>query len=250
MSRLLLIRHGQASFGAENYDKLSSLGELQAQRLGECLAATGLQFDAIYSGDLQRQRRTGELCLAAMMAGKGEQNTCVHHIDPRFNEVDNEGQLEALLPEVLASRPDLADMLEQGIGSSKQYQKILEAVFKLWVSGEAQAKQPSLQSWEAYSADAYAALDEVMAANSGGKTVAVFCSGGTIATLVARLAGVARNDGAGVYQYYEPVRNCSVSEVFYSGSVDSVKASLSSFNDTGVLALAGAQRGESLLSYR
>ena len=50
VSLLYLVRHGQASFFAEDYDRLSPLGELQARRLGEFFAARGVRFDAAYSG--------------------------------------------------------------------------------------------------------------------------------------------------------------------------------------------------------
>ncbi len=66
MSLLYLVRHGQASFFAENYDRLSTLGELQARRLGEFFAARGVRFDAAYSGPAVRQQRTAEIIAATM----------------------------------------------------------------------------------------------------------------------------------------------------------------------------------------
>ena len=56
MANLLIIRHGQASFGAENYDRLSPLGQRQADLTGEFLRHMGTRFSAAYSGDLSRQR--------------------------------------------------------------------------------------------------------------------------------------------------------------------------------------------------
>ena len=38
MGSIYLIRHGQASFGAENYDVLSPLGYRQSEALGDYLA--------------------------------------------------------------------------------------------------------------------------------------------------------------------------------------------------------------------
>jgi broad specificity phosphatase PhoE len=46
MGNIYLVRHGQASFGAENYDQLSTLGQQQSQRLGEYFAQKGIQFEA------------------------------------------------------------------------------------------------------------------------------------------------------------------------------------------------------------
>ena len=46
MGTLYLVRHGQASFGAADYDQLSELGRRQSVRLGEYFANKGLTFDA------------------------------------------------------------------------------------------------------------------------------------------------------------------------------------------------------------
>ena len=66
MSLLYLVRHGQASFFAEDYDRLSTLGELQARRLGEFWAARGVRFDATFSGPAVRQQRTAEIIVKTM----------------------------------------------------------------------------------------------------------------------------------------------------------------------------------------
>ena len=92
MATIYVIRHGQASFGSDDYDNLSELGHRQAQVTGRYLQAQGIVFDAVYSGDLRRQRQTAEGALAAQPAG------VPHHVDPRFNEIDNDGQVKHLLP--------------------------------------------------------------------------------------------------------------------------------------------------------
>ena len=65
MSEIYMIRHGQASFGSRNYDVLSPLGTTQAEILAEHLIATGLRFDAVYAGTLERQAATGRALAAA-----------------------------------------------------------------------------------------------------------------------------------------------------------------------------------------
>ena len=44
MGTLYLVRHGQASFGAADYDNLSELGHRQAVRLGEYWRERGMKF--------------------------------------------------------------------------------------------------------------------------------------------------------------------------------------------------------------
>ena len=71
----------------------------------------------------------------------------------------------------------------------------------------------------------------------------MFTSGGTIATLVAQVLGLT---GEQTYQFYEPIFNCSVSQLFYSGT----RVSLSYFNDRSFLQMLGEQHGEELVTYR
>ena len=68
MATIYLVRHGQASFGAEDYDALSELGCRQAQVLGEYFRDCDIRLDAAYCGDLKRQRDTARLALAGAAA--------------------------------------------------------------------------------------------------------------------------------------------------------------------------------------
>ena len=58
MGILYLVRHGQASFGANDYDVLSSTGREQSVRLGEYFKYKGVSFDAALTGSLNRQIQT------------------------------------------------------------------------------------------------------------------------------------------------------------------------------------------------
>lgn len=235
MASIYVIRHGQASFGEENYDKLSTLGCRQAEVLGEYLRDCGIHFDATYSGDLQRQQKTAKLALASQPADTH------HKIDARLNEINNEEQLDGLLPEVLQKNSALQALVDRGFTSSKDYQKVLKQVFNYWVSPN--CPDSSIQSWASYSSDVRAAMVEIMATHGSGKSIGVFTSGGTIATIVAQVLGLSSEH---VYSFYEPVINCSVTQLFYSGD----KVSLSYYNDHSFLDLLGVQKNESLVTYR
>ncbi len=235
MATIYLFRHGQASFGAADYDRLSPLGERQATLLGHYLRDSGIVLDAAFSGDLLRQRQTAQLAIAS------QPGTVEHHIEPRFNEIRNDEQLKYLLPEVVQRDPRLQALVDRGLKSSKDYQKVIDAVFNHWVSPH--CNEPRIQSWDDYSGGVRAALQELMASRGSGKTLGVFTSGGTIATAVAQVLGLS---GAQTYQFYEPMFNCSITQIFYSGN----KTSLSYFNDRSWLQLLGAATGENLVTYR
>lgn len=235
MATLYLFRHGQASFGADDYDKLSSLGCRQAEVLGHYLRDQGIQLDAAYSGGLLRQRETAALALAS------QPREVPQHIDERFDEVRNDEQITHLVPVVAKANPQIKALVDKGLSSSKDYQKVIEAVFTHWVSPA--CEEPRIQSWAEYSGAVHAALRDVMAAQGSGKTVGVFTSGGTIATIVTQVLGLT---GEHAYKFYEPIFNCSVTQLFYSGD----KVSLSYFNDRSFLQVLGGQQDEQLVSYR
>ena len=237
MASLYVIRHGQASFGSDNYDQLSPLGQRQADVSGRYFADIGLQFAQAVSGDLSRQRETGQRILAAQPSAPELR------IDPRLNEVDNEGQIEALLPILVQRDPEIAARVEQGRRDSKQYQKVIAAVFNAWVSPDCPQLEGT-QSWPDYLAGVKQALTETMDRAEPGTDTVVFTSGGTIATAVSWVLGAQSHQ---IYGFYEPVFNCSITRFIFSGSQ---RISLSNFNDTAHLQLLSRQLGEPLVTYR
>lgn len=236
MASLYLIRHGQASFGSDHYDQLSPLGQRQADLSGRFFADVGLHFTQAASGDLSRQRETGERVLAS------QPETIALHIDPRLNEVDNEGQIEALLPLLCERDAAFAARVKAGRTDSKQYQKVIQAVFNAWVSPDCPAFS-NTASWPEYLQGVKGALEDAMARAEGGSDTAIFTSGGTIATAVSWILGV-RHDQ--IYGFYEPVFNCSITRLIFSRG----RVSLSNFNDTAHLQLLSQQLGEPLVTYR
>jgi len=235
MASIYLIRHGQASFGSDIYDRLSPLGRRQAELTGRFLAQTGVSFDAAYCGPLERQRDTATLALAAQTDGPSLIE------DPRLEEVRNDEHLEHLLPRVLEQRPDIKAIVDAGLDSSKRFQKVIEAVFNYWVSPDGEV--PGIQSWREYSSQVQGMLTDIVKTQGAGKTTAVFTSGGTIAVFVAAVLGL---PGSATYQFYEPVFNCSITQLFYNAD----RVSLSYFNDCSFLRQLSLEEGESLVTYR
>ena len=105
MSRIYLIRHGQAGT-REAYDSLSDLGKRQARLLGEYFLSEGTQFAAAFSGTLSRQAQTAlEMKAAYHDAG-------VHFPeiawDCGWNEFDLAGIYRALAPRLCEEDPEFA----------------------------------------------------------------------------------------------------------------------------------------------
>src|SRR5262245_6229597 len=96
MSRLTLVRHGQATPFATVTDRLSATGEAQAKRLAQFWMRHDIQFDAAYSGTLQRQQRTAEIVSDSF--AQASLHFPAVETTSAFNEYDAEGILRKLAP--------------------------------------------------------------------------------------------------------------------------------------------------------
>ena len=85
MAKIYLVRHGQASFGAADYDQLSPLGAQQCELLGQHWRAMGLRFDAVWMGSLKRHRQSME----AIAAGLGKSPADVEEMPATMEELIN-----------------------------------------------------------------------------------------------------------------------------------------------------------------
>ena len=165
MPAVYLLRHGQASFGTDDYDVLSDLGVHQARVAGAELDRRALRAPLLVSGTLQRQRDTAELA--------GGQFGCEPYAsDPRWNEFDAHALVDARLGGPGASA---------GL-SSAEFQEVLDEAKRDWmaVPGE---------GWHAFADAAYAALTELVAAVPRGSDAVVATSAGVIAAVVTRVLG-------------------------------------------------------------
>ena len=156
MAVVLLVRHGQASFGADDYDVLSDVGHEQAAAVGRELLRRGLRDPLLVCGTLSRQRGTAD------GLGLGEPV-----VDARWDEYDHLGLLEHY---PVAAPPD---------GSSRGLQVALDAALDAWV-GDAEG------TWGAFSSGAADALADVA---GSGRDAVVVSSGGVVAAVAARLLG-------------------------------------------------------------
>ena len=68
MGVLMLVRHGQASFGSEDYDVLSSRGVRQSRKVAEALSGYGVAPTSLIHGGMRRQRETAEEMLLGAAA--------------------------------------------------------------------------------------------------------------------------------------------------------------------------------------
>jgi broad specificity phosphatase PhoE len=173
MGTLYLVRHGQASFGAQDYDQLSELGRRQSLRLGEYFAQKGLSFDALIAGTLRRHKQTLEDILRGMNR-QGE-----HLAWEGLNEYDSEAVIATVQPGKL-EKPSSPEMY-------RHHFRLLRDGLARWMAGT--ASPAGMPSYTDFVAGVDGALDHVRA-NHYGKNVLVVTSGGPIATAVGRVLGM------------------------------------------------------------
>src|SRR5258708_7482689 len=111
MSSLILVRHGQASFFAANYDELSQVGREQSRLLGEYWARRGLVFDTIYTGPRARQRQTAKLVGAAQVQAGLPWPEPVEDLE--LDEYDIGGLVHRLAPALARQDRAFAELLAQ-----------------------------------------------------------------------------------------------------------------------------------------
>ena len=171
MGTLYLVRHGQASFGADDYDRLSPLGQRQSLRLGEHWRAHGLQFEAVYTGTLLRQRQTWDGIAQGLGSSLAAQPW------PELNEYDS-----AALIEALHTRPSASPHTPQGY---REHFRLLRDALRQWSAGVLTPR--GMGSYAEFVAGVNAVLERVRTQHQG--RVLVVSSGGPIAVAVGQVLG-------------------------------------------------------------
>jgi broad specificity phosphatase PhoE len=234
MGAITLIRHGQASFGAEDYDRLSDLGRRQARILGAHWGRTGRGFDAVFRGRMRRQRETLEAAGAAPEAPALP--AAVE--SAAWDEYDSSGIWHALLPRVLAAQPELAADAAAPAGDRRAFQRLFSAVMRRWIAGE--PVPAGIPSWREFSQAVAEALAEAARTAGAHRSVAVFTSGGPIAAALQAALGLA--DAAALELSWQ-IFNASVTRIRCGPR----GMALFGFNEVAHLEL---ERDPALLTYR
>jgi broad specificity phosphatase PhoE len=216
---IYLIRHGQASFGADDYDVLSPVGIRQAEVLGEHLALLGTRLDRSISGSLLRQQDTANATLAQLHAAAI--SVPALEIDPAFNEFDAEAVIRSLLPELLPEEPEALHILRNGPQNRSEFQLLFAKIIGRWISG--QYDQPGLQSWQAFVQQVQGGFERLLNQAHSKQNIAIFTSGGTITALLHLITGIPANKA---FELNWQIVNTSLSCLKFRGS----EVSLASFN--------------------
>ena len=195
MGTLYLVRHGQASFGADDYDVLSPLGHRQSLRLGEYFKGKGVTFDAALTGTLNRQVQT----FAGIREGLGVGLQATPW--PGLNEYDSAAVIGAIHPYPLA-KPDTPELY-------RHHFRLLKDGLAQWMAGVVSPR--GMPSYNEFVAGITGALEHIRTHHQG--HVLLVSSGGPIATAVGHVLGTSPEM---TIELNLGIRNCSVTEFSFS----------------------------------
>jgi len=235
MSRITLIRHGQASFGAENYDQLSDLGRSQAAALGEYFLSQQIKFDKIIHGSMSRQMETAQI----LAKSKLHQSDLI--TDEDANEFDSDNVLKHYLP-ILAGQ---SDEFHRKIYSEKKWYsqpKDFELIFRALISLWQQDKSCPFESWSSFRQRSIAFLNRIRTQHGINKKIALVTSGGLISVA---MQAILRFDDQVFMDMNLTINNASVTEITVNQlDKDKTKdqileANLLTFNNISPLVIKG-----------
>ena len=213
MSELYLVRHAQASFGAENYDQLSDLGHRQSRWLGEHLGGRGISFDTMVVGDMVRHHETLDGICAGMDIDGSDRLVL-----PGLNEYNFTGMIEAYGK----SHGDdpIYQLIMQNPDDKRNYFRLLRKVLTIWTRGEI----PDVpETWVNFRARVSNAQQKLQAMADEGASILAIASGGSVSTLIGLVLGIPDEN---VFDLNLQYKNTAISHFFFN----SKKMNLTGFN--------------------
>lgn len=195
MGTLYLVRHGQASFGALDYDQLSELGRKQSLRLGQYWRERGITFDAVLTGTLRRHAQTW----AGIAEGAGYANEALPW--EGLNEYDSAAVIAAIHPQPLP-RPDTPELY-------RQHFRLLRDGLTQWMNGVVSPR--GMPRFDGFLAGVTSALDHVRQHCAG--NVLIVSSGGPIATAIGHVLGTTPE---ATIELNMRIRNSAVTEFVFN----------------------------------
>lgn len=201
MGTLYLVRHGQASFGAADYDQLSALGARQCAALGAWLHARGKRFEGVIRGPLRRHAQS----LEAITSTLPDLPAAIEW--PGLIEYDARAVVQALAG-VQTDAPSVPGMPGDAADQRLHF-RLLRAGLLAWIEGRTQPA--GMPAWRAFADGVAGALDLVRERFTG--DVLLVASGGPIATAIVQVLDA---PAAAMIDLNMRLRNSALSEFAFN----------------------------------
>lgn len=215
MNHIHLIRHGQASFGAENYDQLSELGKEQAATIGQYFLEQNIAIDRIIHGKMWRQHETAQII--AKNANFNKPLIC----HEGANEFDSENLIKHYLPRLAERSSELAALMSKGENwweKGDNFEIFFRALVTLWQQDE----NCPFESWKMFQKRCRQCLSDIASGRSGtgankeitkrGITI-LATSGGLISVIMQSILGT---DNHSFMDMNLTINNTSISEIVWN----------------------------------
>lgn len=238
MSKILLIRHGQASFGAADYDCLSPLGEQQAVHLGKHLAAQHLPVHQVIAGDMKRHQQTRDGVMRALDSKDSDSR-----IDASWNEFDFRQVLGIVNPDFI-HHDKFTAYLKQHANPEAEFIRVFSQAIDKWIKGEHTSTPHSeFEPWATFQARVLQGLENAVATTSKGQNTLIFTSGGAITVVLLSLLHIPLTR---FLHINKELVNCGVTQL----RVGKKGAVLLTMNEHSAMELASHESGESFVSFK
>jgi broad specificity phosphatase PhoE len=206
MAELFLVRHAQASFGAQNYDKLSELGHEQSTLLGKYFASHDVSFDTVITGTMQRQVETSQGIHQSIKSLSFQQ-------DSGWNEFD----FTAIVSAYLAIHPKQKPSADS---PRSDWYRVLKKAMLAWSQNELNNYKG--ESWQDFVSRVDVSAHKIKKSDS--RKVLVVSSGGAMAVFLMLLLNLSIEQAIG---FNLQIKNTSVNHFYFN----SKGFQLSSFNN-------------------
>ncbi len=194
MSTLFMVRHAQASYLSDDYDRLSELGFAQARALGRHLSEQQRAIDVVFVGPRRRHRETAEALVAELPSA------------PRLEELGELDEypadevLRARLPALVSQRPDLQELVRDASSDDprrrgRALDLLLQAALFDWAERDGDAGH---ESWREFRGRVERMLERVTEGSGSGRTLLAVSSAGTIGAATASVLGAAAGVALGL----------------------------------------------------
>ncbi|MBS2020775.1 MAG: histidine phosphatase family protein [Deltaproteobacteria bacterium] len=230
MATLWLLRHGQASAHAQDYDQLSTLGEQQAQLLGELWGRQGIVIDRLVHGPRRRQRGTARIVFDALQKA-GHTPRAISE-DDDLDELRIDGIMAS--PQLLREQvPELCPMLdafealEDPAQKSRMFLSLGTHVMRAWAADRVHVE--GVERFADFELRVRVALERARLGAGKGARIVCATSAGVVAVSARQHLGLTPERTIDLMMR---TRNSSISEVLFSGD----RATWSSFNEVPHLA--------------
>jgi broad specificity phosphatase PhoE len=175
MGSIYVVRHGQAAFGTDHYDRLTETGFTQSRLLGAYFGVRNIRFQAVFTGTLRRQIETAQgIC-------EGLPELEAELLQERFSGLD-EYNPEAILMAFTGEVPEPAEAAaRRDPVVVRDHFRLLRDALLAWA--EDRTQPVGMPAWQAFQEGATAALIEARQRFPDGN-VLIVSSGGPIAAMV------------------------------------------------------------------